>query len=133
MTEAQRLAQAKIKDLGIITYLAMLRIDVFQAGGSSPEASNSPSPESKNLIKAWYNSQNSQPAQQQDLRSLRQHVKNTRPDPRNSIVCLALVQVFRRIEQLVNQQQDSLLQLPQHFSAELLAQPFINELDTIIR
>ena len=71
LTDAQRIAQNKIKDLGIITYLAMLRIDVFQAGNTSPEAANSPSPESKNLIKAWYNSQNAQPAQQQDLRSLR--------------------------------------------------------------
>lgn len=71
----QRIAQNKIKDLGIITYLAMLRIDVIQAGSTSPEAANNTSPESKNLIKAWikewYRSQSAPPAQQQDLRSLR--------------------------------------------------------------
>jgi hypothetical protein len=58
LTDAQRIAQNKIKDLGTITYLAMLRVDVFQAVGSSSETA---SPESKNLLKAWYLSQNSQP------------------------------------------------------------------------
>lgn len=60
-------------------------------------------------------------------------MKSTRLDPRNSIVCLALVQVFRRIEQLADQRQDSLLQLPPDFLQELLRQPFVSELDTIIR
>lgn len=54
LTDAQRIAQNKIKDLGVLTYLAMLRIDAFQPCGGAAGAAGEPSPEAKNLIKAWY-------------------------------------------------------------------------------
>lgn len=67
LTDAQRIAENKIKDLGVITYLAMLRIDVFQAARSSPEAAGR-SPEIERLSNAW-NGQGA-PPKQQDLRDL---------------------------------------------------------------
>lgn len=57
----------------------------------------------------------------------------TRPDPVNSIICWAIIQVCSKLEQLQNEQPGSLLQLPREFRQELLGQPFISEIDQIIR
>ena len=45
LTDSQSIAQNKIRDLGIITFLAMLRIDVFQSWSSSSTATAKTSPE----------------------------------------------------------------------------------------
>jgi hypothetical protein len=119
--DASIINEAKIKDLGILTFLALLRIDVFADGQQGPGSSKAKG----NLIKGLYAKSAGELAKL--MQAMEAGVRRIRPDAVNAIVCLALQQVCRHVAE----------SQPVRFSAEfeeaILAQYFMVELDQMLR
>lgn len=82
--------EGKIRDLGIFTYLAILKIDVF--ADSDQEVTMA----KKNLLQHWYSSQS-----RSDLKNLKDKIEKIKLDSLNSILVVATVQVFKSVEKLL--------------------------------
>lgn len=124
--DASIINEAKIKDLGILTFLALLRIDVFADGQQGLGGSKAKG----NLIKGLYTKSAGELAKL--VQAIEAGVRRIRPDAVNAIVCLALQQVCRHVAE----SQPGVSQ-PASFSAEfeeaILAQYFMVEVDQMLR
>lgn len=96
-TEQQIISESKIKDLGILTMLAMLRIDLFQ------EANTHMSEPQKHIVHKLYRTG------EKKFLTLKKMISELTFTPLNSIIVIAFQQVLHRIEVLQQAAGNSLL------------------------
>jgi hypothetical protein len=87
-SEQQNINESKIRDLGILTVLAMLRIDLFVDNGSQENKSRAV------FMDKMFPDNNDFSC----LSKIRTLIKNLQPNPTNSIVLIALQEISRQLK-----------------------------------
>jgi len=85
-SETQVINESKIRDLGILTFLAMLRIDVFAA---CPQGTNK---EKTNLMNGLFKQQS------KDLNKLKKYMSEVEPNALSSIILIALHVILSSVD-----------------------------------
>jgi hypothetical protein len=109
-TDQRFVYRGRIKDLGILTALAMLRMDVFLDENKGKEQ--------ENLVKSWW-------SKKSEVTKLKTMMKALEPDPVNSIVCLAIYLVFNLSNKSQLKGSDDTFKLPDDFMAKMLKPDFV--------
>jgi len=115
-SEAQVINESKIKDLGILTFLAMLRIDAFAA---CPEGTNK---EKTNLINGLYHTND------KNFLKLKKMICGLQPTGVSSIIFLALLVVLSQVEIHEKMHPNALQIFSKDFQTSLIEQHFMVEI-----
>ena len=113
--------EGQIKDLGIVTALKFMRIDLFQSKAKSPEK--------QTFLNQWFQTGNFK----KDLNKLKTAIIALTPDHLNSLVCVAIIKVVKNAEESLEKKDGEFLSLKAEVSNKICGQQYVIEADRIVR